>query len=567
MQQTLDMKLRRAGLLLRGSAGAVYDRVSGLAPACRQAAQTAAHARQTAVPYLNRLSRSATAGASHTTFGRVLVDGMWDNPNYYFRYALLRAALGLAGTQEIGLFGRYRRREVAASFDLLGIGKRLSFYDLVHPSRYLAEARELLADVRSADDLTQLALPYEFPALLFYDGLLTRQRRGSGDPNHPLLADHLAEQLACLHAADRLIAENRFDLVVLSHTLNFDFSSIAWSAFRHGCRVAVLYGDFGTARFIKIEDRADFFEYTNRPSGAEMDAVSTDFRARLRQRGGDYLDRRYRGVSGDIGATFAYVRANAHIDRTTICQRFGFDPARPLVTVYASNWFDFPHSCAMEHFRDFQDWIETTARVAAEVKDVNWLFKPHPCDDWYPSAKGPTLAKIIAAVNAPNVQLTDKHWNALDLMRAIDGGITYHGTVGIELAGLGKPVMVADRGFYGDCGFVLKAPSRQDYLDALRRDWWRELDTDAAAKRAKEFVGWYFCPPDWHGHYLLPDDSEQDRIYQTLPQFLADNRDAIIREITLIRDWHNSPSRLFHTYKIRREAAEWDLREASVAAS
>jgi hypothetical protein len=546
--------LERALSRARRDAVQAYGALSALSPRRRRDARTAMADRMRALPALDALSRESRDAPPR--YGRVLVDGMWDNPNYFLRYAIVRAALGLAGAQETGLLGRYRRAEVSKTFDAFGIRERVSFYDAVKPSRCLAEARSLLADVKTADDLTRLPLPYDYPALLFYDGLLTRQRCGAADPQHPLLVDHLAEQLACLHAADRLMRDKRFDLVVLSHVLNFDFSSLAWAALRHGRRVIVLYGDFGTARFIKVESERDFFDYTNRPSAADIDAAPAPFRSRLRKRGRDYLERRYRGASGDIGAAFAYVRADAHIDRKSICRRFGFDPENPLVTVYASNWFDFPHSCAMEHFRDFQDWIEATARVAADVKEVNWLFKPHPCDDWYPSAKGPTLAKILAEINAPNVRLTEKGWNALDLMHAVDGGITYHGTVGIELSGLGKPVLVADRGFYGDCGFVLEAASRQDYLDALRRPWWQGRDLAAAAERAREFVGWYFCSPDWQTGFVLADDSEQDRIYATLPRFLGDHRTEIAREIALVRDWESAPGRFFHPYKIAREYAD-----------
>jgi len=559
---------KRALLFLRQKGAAAYDRLRALTPARQRAARVAMANRRMATPLLDALSRQSPAqDATEQSYRRVLVDGMWDNPNFFLRYAMLRSALNLAKSEETGLFGRYRQREVAASFDMLGVARRLNFYDAVKPSQHRAEAHTLLRHVGTAEDLTRLDLPYDYPALLFYDGLLTRQRRGAADPKHPLLVDHLAEQLACLHAADALMRNAKFDLVALSHVLNFDFSSLAWAALRHGARIVVLYGDFGTARFIKVRQASDFFDYTNRPDAAEMDAAPPAFRARARERGGDYLDRRYRGASGDIGAEFAYRRAAGRIDRRSVCERFGFDTRRPLIAVYASNWFDFPHSCAMTNFLDFQDWIEATARVAAEVKSVNWLFKPHPCDDWYPSAKGPTLADIVRKVGASNVGLTDKSWNAFDLMQAIDGGITYHGTIGLELTAFGKPVLVADRGFYGDAGFVLHPGSRQAYLDALRRPWWREVDLAAASARAKEFAGWYFCPPDWHGSYVLPDDFEQDRIYETLPAFLATHRDAIRREIALIRDWFNAPSRFFHTYKVAREAAEWPRRAAIAGAN
>src|SRR4051812_9090175 len=54
--------------------------------------------------------------------GTVLVDAMWDNPNYWLRFSLLRAALGLAHGREIGLLGQFRRSHCAATLRSLGIG-------------------------------------------------------------------------------------------------------------------------------------------------------------------------------------------------------------------------------------------------------------------------------------------------------------------------------------------------------------------------------------------------------------------------------------------------------------
>lgn len=490
-------------------------------------------------------------------FARVLVDGMWDNPNYYFRYAELRSALGLAEAQETGLLGRYNSTKVERTFAMMGIGRTINLYDDVRPEQHRQEARRLLEKVQSAEDLAALPLPYGYPALLFYDGLLRRQRRGAADPQHPALVDHLAEQLACLHAADQLIERGSYDFVVLSHVLNFDFSSLAWAARRRGVPTVVLYGDYGSARFIKVGVEEDFFDYINRPTADEMDAAPEKFRTVLRARGDAYLKKRFQGESGDIGATYAYVRANGHVSRQDICKHFGWQESRPLITVYASNWFDFPHACQMKNYLDFQEWITETARIAVEVPGVNWLFKPHPCDDWYPSAQGETVADIVAAQGAENVQVVPRDWNALSLMRAIDGGITYHGTIGLELTALGKPVLVADTGFYGKAGFVVYPGSRANYEAALRRPWWEGFNAAAAAVRAKEFVGWYLGQPDWHGSYSLPDDSEQDRIYHGMPDFLEHEKGAIEQEIGLIQAWMNSSSRYFHTFKIMEEGRGW----------
>ena len=80
----------------------------------------------------------------------------------------------------------------------------------------------------------------------------------------------------------------------------------------------------------------------------------------------------------------------------------------------------------------------------------------------------------------------------------------------------------------------------------------------SATARAKEFTGWYFCAPDWHRSYALADDSEQDRIYQTSPEFLELHRDAIRRDIALLKEWFEfAEPEIFTPTKITREASAW----------
>src|SRR4030095_9978942 len=53
--------------------------------------------------------------------GEVLIDAQFDNPNYWLRVSLLRAALGLAYGNETGLLGGFRRDECSRTMRILGI--------------------------------------------------------------------------------------------------------------------------------------------------------------------------------------------------------------------------------------------------------------------------------------------------------------------------------------------------------------------------------------------------------------------------------------------------------------
>jgi hypothetical protein len=481
--------------------------------------------------------------------GAVLVDGMWDNPNYWIRYALFRAAVGSAGGREIGVLGAYRAAEGRRTMERFGIPRAVQVLDLrgdmtVHQR----EARELLARTATPLDILCWRLPHGVPADFVYDGILKRQRAASVDLGDGRLVGYVAEALASIAAAETLLDQDRIELVLLSHAVNFQFAALAWIAVRRGIPVVLLYGNYGVPRFVKLMEPSDLYDTTDRPRAVDLASISEARRQQLAGVGSAYLGKRRDGRTDDMGARYAFQKASAHVSRAALVEKFGWDPDRPVIGVYASNWFDFPHPCGMTHFRDFLDWTEATLSVAQRQRRVNWLFKAHPCDQWY---GGVTLADIMPRLGAgSHVQLAPIDWNGSAVLDAMDAVVTYHGTVGIEAAAAGKPVLVADRGWYHDAGFVTWPRSREEYLEMLTADWWKAADLHATRHRAQMFAGWYFGRPAWQRGLVLEDDTVQGAIYAQIPRLFTDNREALRRELDTLRAWFGSDSRHYHTFKM-----------------
>ena len=498
----------------------------------------------------DRLLAQLAASRCTTLGGPVLVDGTWDNPNYWLRYSLFRAALGLAETDEIGVVGPDKRRDCRATFRSLGIREVIDFDHLPPASEALRdEARALLAGVYEPGDILDCKLPFDFPAVLLYDGILKRQRRASVDVSHGRLESYIVETLRSLYAADRLLSSRNFALVALSHMINPTCGALAWLSIQRHIPTVVLFGMFGVCRFYRIETAAHMFEPVARPCGSDIDALAPSRAATLARAGYDCVLQRRRGGTDDLGGTYAFGRPATKIDRNVIAQRFGWEPAKPIVVLFAPNLFDYPHCGGMSHFRDMADWLLASYAVAERVTAVNWLFRGHPGDAWY---GGTTISEVLPPFDAPHVALSPDDWNGAAVQDSADAIITYSGTVAIEAAAFGKPVLIADRGWYHDCGFVKWSKSREEYLRALEEPWWREIDLARAQERARIFAGWYFCCPDWQGSFVSPDDSAQARLYGPMPEFLSRNREIMEREIAELRNWMASDEYQFHSYKMIR---------------
>lgn len=114
-----------------------------------------------------RVMAELALGCTRRFEGTVLIDGMFDNPNYWFRLSLLRAGIGLVEGTEVGLLGPFATRECRRTFANLGIG-RVIRHDAYAPGRRVVFRRAQELDCytdelrpfphpRSAENLRALA--------------------------------------------------------------------------------------------------------------------------------------------------------------------------------------------------------------------------------------------------------------------------------------------------------------------------------------------------------------------------------------------------------------------------
>ena len=292
----------------------------------------------------------------------------------------------------------------------------------------------------------------------------------------------------------------------------------------------------------------DIFDFYDRPTPDEMEALEPHKFEAAREAGRIYLESRLSGKTDDIAAVYAFQKNSDQISKEGIAQCFGWDPKKPIVAIYSSNWFDWPHQFGMTNFVDFHDWIVSTYEVAKANTDVNWLFKPHPAEELFGGEK---LAKMLGQFDFPDhIALSHEGWSSQSVLHAVDALITYHGTSGPEFASLGKPVLIPDVGSYHACGFVRVASSREDYLSLLTQPWWEGVDHQDVKTKAELFCGLWFCLPSTNEKFVIPDDSLQDELYTTLPKLLTENRSVIDAEAALIREWFDTHHPYYHTYKM-----------------
>ena len=479
----------------------------------------------------------------------VLIDCMWNNPNYWFRYVLVRNSLKLYESNQFALFGQYSiniEKLICRAFDFKSLG---SLFNRSKPKiNDLQVAIKLMQEVKNSNDFLNIKLPYSFPASVLYDGILKKQHKATIDLSDQKIPYYLAECISYLHKANSLINKYKFSLILLSHCQEHTYASLAWLATRKKIPVYVLYGEFGTCRFFYLSKPQDIFAYPSRPNTDQIKLIPSKKKNIFITEGKKLIADRFQGKSDDPGSLLAYVERNVPVDKLSICKRYNWISSKPIIGVYCSNWFDYPHGSGLKTYTDFKDWICSVINVAQTNDSVNWLFKSHPCDKIYPSLKGETINDLLENLNLNHIKVASEEWTGIDLIKSLDGITTCHGTIGFEATILGKPVLVPYSGWYADLGFVQNASGKKNYLKILNGKWYLTKPKDSQIELCAISSAIYFGKPAWQ-KFVFEDDIYQDRIYKNLKQNIISYDKELKKEIRVLRSWFKSKTKYYQVYK------------------
>jgi tetratricopeptide (TPR) repeat protein len=136
-----------------------------------------------------------------------------------------------------------------------------------------------------------------------------------------------------------------------------------------------------------------------------------------------------------------------------------------------------------------------TIQKAIGIRDVTWLIKVHPAERILGTQE--SLEKVIEKKYSKlpehiKIIPAESDLNTYGLLPILDGGVTIRGTVGLELAMLGKPVILAGSAHYGSKGFTYDCETKVKYFEALHRARFISKLTDRQVQIAKLYAYIFF---------------------------------------------------------------------------
>lgn len=371
-------------------------------------------------------------------------------------------------------------RPYAAAF---GINMPLFFDDLVghvDPHEPGREAAAILDDAPEFRAILARRFGDAYVGRHALSTLIRSRRLTTMNPHgadRPALEGHLQEAIRLTRAAERLFDEHRPRAVLFLERGYLPYGPIFDVAVARGLNVVQYTGSHRSNGLVLKRYRSGNRFVHNFSLSAESWKVA---------RGMPWSVERSRDIVEGLERDY---RAGTWFDRKYVSTRREFlppdevrselrlRPDRKVAAIFPHILWDGTFFHGETLFGDYEAWFVATLRAAAQNPRLDWIVKIHPDHVWKSKAEqipgAPSefgaLQRALGGELPGHFRLVppDTRIQTLALFPVVDYVLTVRGTVGIEAACHGKPVLTGGTGRYAGLGFTVDSASEADYLDRL----------------------------------------------------------------------------------------------------
>jgi len=152
------------------------------------------------------------------------------------------------------------------------------------------------------------------------------------------------------------------------------------------------------------------------------------------------------------------------------------DSSKKIAIIFPHILWDGSFFSGRDLLGDYTEWLAETIRAAAGNPRLHWLVKLHPAhvvkakqaDDREQPSEVTVIQKRFGTL-PPHITLVypESQVSTYSLLEIADYAVTVRGTVGIEAALFGVPVVTGGTGRYDRRGFTIDSATPEEYLSRL----------------------------------------------------------------------------------------------------
>lgn len=322
-----------------------------------------------------------------------------------------------------------------------------------------------------------------------------------------LVVDAVAYAIVATNAAQRILRQFRPDLALFLDTTYSPDGELFEACVQNNVEaIQWQQGHKSNALVFKRYTLENWLEHPACLSPKCWDSIrDMDWREEHSKQLDQELSRTY--ASGDWYSVVGTQFNKSIVKPTELRERLGLDPNKKTAVIFPHILWDAALFWGTCLFRDFEEWLVETVRAAAANDQMNWIVKIHPANQRLRedgSLLGET-AELVAIRRyigklPPHITLIppESEISTYSLFPIMDYCITVRGTVGMEAARLGIPVLTGGTGPYDNKGFTIDSSTREEYLQKLNNIQVIPRLSPAQQELAERFAYATFLMRPWH---------------------------------------------------------------------
>lgn len=260
---------------------------------------------------------------------------------------------------------------------------------------------------------------------------------------------------------DRLLMQNSIDTIIFSDLDYVPWCTLGKMGIKHKC--ILFQTDCG--RYKKYENVYGYkLEHKIKVTKAEVNRALME--ENIEKKIENYLEQRFSGVAINQFDKSAFLGKRIYNKQELFrkCGIFNFN--KKVVFVAAHVFSDVAHYGFNTLYQDYYHWLIETIRILNTNVDINVFVKSHPSSKYYGEID--IVKNIIKKENLKNIFYVPDDFNTIGVKDIADYIVTCQGTMGLEMACFGIPVLTASQGYYSGFGIDINARSKDEYEKNLK---------------------------------------------------------------------------------------------------
>lgn len=372
-------------------------------------------------------------------------------------------------------------RAMEGVYRMLGVAGFVYLEDVLRLHQH-PRAREALSSCGTVEQLLAFnwagASSGKFAAATY----MRHTRRGDIDLLDPATSDHLLQYLSRsmnhAEAMQRIVTKTEPDLVCFidrGYTPDGELFDISVGA---GCSAVTMNAAHRNGSLmLKRYDSTNKDDHPVSLSSPSWETIKSM----------TWTDDHWRQVHDELadcyetGAWYAEVGTQVgrrYAEGKELANMLGLNPGKKTACIFPHLFWDATFFWGHDIFGNYERWFAEVLKVASKNESLNWIVKIHPANVVKSTREGHqgdhsevVLIRDVIGELPHNMALmpADHPVSTFSLFGLIDYCVTVRGTVGLEAACFGVPVVTAGTGRYDRKGFTIDPDTEEETLNILSR--------------------------------------------------------------------------------------------------